>query len=133
MTPKDHRETEQSRDRGAGSNVLGRDYDACFTMTAHAQNNDAAVIDVLLRNYPPQDPFTVVWGCDDNGYCFGLADDVLPEKKTSRGKNSLPAMTTYLPIAEVSLTKMAGVWTFHLLRRCLKKKPGYQITGYGIS
>jgi RecA-family ATPase len=42
------------RDRGAGSNVLGRDYDACMTLTSHAQEDEAIVVDVLLRNYKPQ-------------------------------------------------------------------------------
>ncbi|MFO7555302.1 MAG: AAA family ATPase [Desulfobacterales bacterium] len=88
------------RDRGAGSNVLGRDYDACFTMTAHEQNPDATVIDILLRNYQPQESFSVVWDCQDNGYCFRLADDIVPEKKTGRSKQTPPPLTTYLPIAE---------------------------------
>ena len=51
------------RDRGAGSNVLGRDYDACVTLTAHASDPDATVVEVLLRNFPPQDPFTIAWSC----------------------------------------------------------------------
>ena len=89
------------RDRGAGSNVLGRDYDACITLTAHAQNSGAAVVDILLRNYPPQEPFTIEWSNEeDGGYCFRLADDILPEKKTSRTKQAPIALSTYLPIAE---------------------------------
>jgi hypothetical protein len=88
------------RDRGAGSNVIGRDYDACIALTAHAQNTDAAVIDVLLRNYPPQESFAVEWSNQECGYCFRLADDILPEKKTSKTKPAPPALSTYLPIAE---------------------------------
>ena len=66
------------RDRGAGSNVLGRDYDACVTLTAHASDPDATVVEVLLRNYPPQDPFTIVWSCDEvpGGYRFNMAEDM---------------------------------------------------------
>lgn len=112
------------RDRGAGSNVLGRDYDACFTMTAHAQNHDAAVIDVLLRNYPPQDPFTVVWGFNDGGYCFGLADDILPEKRTSKGKQALPAMTTYLPIVESIFNQNGGIMDIASFRALFKEQTG---------
>ena len=33
------------RDRGAGSNVLGRDYDACITLTPHASEPDAVVVE----------------------------------------------------------------------------------------
>jgi hypothetical protein len=58
------------RDRGAGSNVLGRDYDCCITMTAHRDNTDAVVIEVLQRNYKPQFPFTIGW-CEGS---FRLAD-----------------------------------------------------------
>lgn len=88
------------RDRGAGSNVLGRDYDCCLTLTAHAQNPEAAVIEILLRNYRPQEPFTITWAEDENGgYRFEERPDMLPEKKTSKTKTQFPTLATYLPIA----------------------------------
>lgn len=95
------------RDRGAGSNVLGRDYDACLTLTAHAQDTDSAVVEVLLRNYRPIEPFTITWNYDqeDGGYCFRLADDMVPEKKTSKTKATPPVLATYLPIAEAILER----------------------------
>lgn len=49
------------RDRGAGSNVLGRDYDCCITLTAHRDDENAAVVAVLLRNYKPQENFSIGW------------------------------------------------------------------------
>ena len=58
------------RDRGAGSGVLGRDYDCCITMTAHRDDLDAVVIEVLQRNYKPQMPFTIGW-CEGS---FRVAD-----------------------------------------------------------
>ena len=92
------------RDRGAGSNVLGRDYDACITLTAHAQDPDAAIIELLLRNYPPQDPFTIMWTQEESGgYCFEVRPDLLPEKKTSKTKAPQPPLTIYLPISETIL------------------------------
>jgi hypothetical protein len=91
------------RDRGAGSNVIGRDYDACITLTPHAAHENAAVVDVLLRNYRPQEPFVALWAEDDetNGYCFELGVNIAPTKKTSaNGKaQNLPALDTYLPAA----------------------------------
>lgn len=45
------------RDRGAGSGVLACDYDTCITLTAHRDEEDAAVCQPLLRNYPPQSEF----------------------------------------------------------------------------
>lgn len=88
------------RDRGAGSNVLGRDYDACVTLTAHAQDPDSAVVEVLLRNYRPQEPFAITWTeTDVGGYAFEVLPDVLPDKKTSRTKAAPPALATYMPTA----------------------------------
>lgn len=58
------------RDRGAGSGVLARDYDCCITMTAHRDDLDAVVIEVLQRNYKPQMPFTIGW-CEGS---FRVAD-----------------------------------------------------------
>lgn len=88
------------RDRGAGSNVLGRDYDACITLTAHSQDPEAAVVEVLLRNYPPQEPFTIAWTeSEDGGYRFDTCPDMVPEKKTSKTRPVLPSLETYLPAA----------------------------------
>jgi len=50
--------------------------------------------------YDPQESFAVEWSNQDGGYCFRLADDILPEKKTSKTKLAPPALSTYLPIAE---------------------------------
>ena len=49
---------------------------------------------------PPQESFAVEWSIQNGGYCSRLADDVLPEKKTSKTKPAPPALSTYLLIAE---------------------------------
>jgi hypothetical protein len=72
----------ETRDRGSGSGVLGRDYDACVTLTEHRDQEDALVIGVLLRNYPPQPGFTVKW---EEG-CFHLANDLMAVAATSRSR-----------------------------------------------
>jgi regulatory protein RepA len=60
--PKGFPGEKNTIDRGSGSNVLGRDYDACFTLTPHAnREKDTSVVDVMLRNYPPQDQFTIIF------------------------------------------------------------------------
>ena len=91
------------RDRGAGSNVIGRDYDACITLTPHVSEMDAAVIEIMLRNYRPQEPFTALWteNEDTGGYRFDMREEIIPTKKTSsNGKaKDLPALDTYLPAA----------------------------------
>lgn len=72
------------RDRGSGSGVLGRDYDACFTLTPHATEDDAVVLETLLRNYRPQEASTIGWFDDmSDGYCFTCRPDLAPTKQTS--------------------------------------------------
>ncbi len=86
------------RDRGAGSNTLGRDYDAAITLTPHASEPDGLVVEVLVRNYRPQEPFTIVWRADEEtaGYRFESRSDIVAVKKTSKNQTSnLPAIDTY--------------------------------------
>jgi len=49
------------RDRGAGSNVIGRDVDCKITMTPHAREEAVTVIEIMGRNYPPQQPIKCEW------------------------------------------------------------------------
>lgn len=93
------------QDRGAGSNVIGRDYDACLAMSEHATSPGVVVIEALLRNYPPIEPFSIQWTNEGDGYCFRRADDIVPEKKTSRTKPTPPALSTYYPAAKEILGK----------------------------
>jgi hypothetical protein len=74
------------RDRGAGSNSLGRDYDACIALTPHASEPTAIVVETLLRNYRPQEPFTALWDADDEtgGYRFREGVEIAPTKRTSK-------------------------------------------------
>lgn len=99
--PKGNSGDRDVRDRGAGSNVLGRDYDAAITLTPHATEEDTAVVETLLRNYRPQDSFTIQWNedLDTGGYRFDLRPDISPTKKTSKSKEAPPAFDVYLPTA----------------------------------
>jgi RecA-family ATPase len=67
-----------TRDRGAGSGVLARDYDACITMTAQRDNPDTAVVASLLRNYPPQDAFCATW--EDGRFIYDYETAVVTGK-----------------------------------------------------
>jgi hypothetical protein len=103
--PKGNSGDRDVRDRGAGSNVLGRDYDAAITLTPHATEEAAAVIETLLRNYRPQKPFTVLWVEDEEtgGYRFEERPDIMPEKKTSKTKQQLPAAAAILGDEEIEI------------------------------
>ncbi len=84
------------RDRGAGSNVLGRDYDAAIMLTPHAAEDHAAVVETILRNYRPQEPFTAIWDAEEGGgYCFRIDYDITPEKKTAKNKTQQQPLTAY--------------------------------------
>jgi len=67
-------------DRGAGSGVLARDYDAGITLTPHKTEDDCFVVRTTLRNYPPIEDFTIRWV----GQFFELAPDVRPDVETNR-------------------------------------------------
>ena len=99
--PKGQSGDRDIRDRGAGSNVIGRDYDACITLTPHVSDPDAAVIETMLRNYRPQEPFTALWIEDEEtgGYRFESRSDIIPEKKTSKTRKQAPDLPVYLPAA----------------------------------
>lgn len=111
------------RDRGAGSNVLGRDYDLCMTMTPHASDDQAIVIDFLCRNYPPQEPLVIEWKSEEGGgYRFETRPDILPTKRTSANARQAPSVDIYLPIAFDLLS--GGAMDISLFKEELKQRTG---------
>lgn len=78
------------RDRGAGSGVLARDYDACITLTAHRDTENAVVCKTLVRNYAPRTDF-----CADIRECvFALSDlPAIAESTRSARKKDRPVVT----------------------------------------
>ncbi len=83
--PKGEAGDRSLADRGAGSNILGRDYDACFALSRHCSGDEnVAVVEVLLRNYPPVDGISIEW----NGQCFMPRPDLPATKRTSKNKKN---------------------------------------------
>ncbi len=70
----------EASDRGSGSGVLSRDYDAAIILTPHQDNTNCLVAETLLRNYAPQDKQAFEW----QDYCFRPSSE-LPIKKGLRG------------------------------------------------
>lgn len=66
-------------DRGSGSGVLARDYDACIALTPHSADKEALVIDFICRNYPPRPQMVARW----EGYGFKLDNDLTAMPETS--------------------------------------------------
>ena len=67
-------------DRGSGSGVHARFYDAGIFIDAHAESPDLRVIRTVLRNYPQRPDATAEW----RSGAFHLRDDVAPIPATSR-------------------------------------------------
>ena len=59
--PKGHPGDRSRVDRGSGSGVLARDYDAAVLLAPHANEEDAIVVDTVVRNYAPRESFTAIW------------------------------------------------------------------------
>ncbi len=83
--PKGEAGDRNLQDRGSGSNILGRDYDACFALSAHGCGDDnVAVVELLLRNYPPRNGISIAW----DEHCFIPRPDLPAEKRTSKNKKN---------------------------------------------
>lgn len=67
-------------DRGSGSGIIGRAYDAAFFIDPHAgDDEDAYVVRSICRNYPPSPDLATRW----RGYTFLHDPDLDPTPKTS--------------------------------------------------
>ena len=75
-----------TRDRGAGSGVLARDFDAAAYLTDHAGDEGLLVLSTLLRNYPGTDPVSIAW---EEGQ-FVLSAEA-PIERTSRNRQASAA------------------------------------------
>lgn len=74
---------KEAIDRISGSGVFARDPDAILTMTRH-EEPDTFVIDPILRNCPPVEPFCVTWEFPLMRHADGL--DVTALKQPATGK-----------------------------------------------
>jgi len=86
--PKGVAGLRETSDRGSGSGVVGRDYDSCMALSTHDTEEDAVVIEFLLRNYAPQEPFTAKW---QNAH-FERRDDILPVKHRGNKRPESPTV-----------------------------------------
>jgi RecA-family ATPase len=70
--------TKESIDRISGSGVFARDPDSIINFTQHTQK-DCFIVEMTLRNHPPQHPFVVRWD-----YPLFIADNTLDPTKLKR-------------------------------------------------
>lgn len=71
-----------TRDRGAGSNVLVRDVDQLFTLAPHRDTDGATVLETLARNYADDGPRVIVW--EDGAFRVDHSLDAVPESGMDR-------------------------------------------------
>lgn len=84
------------RDRGSGSGVMARDYDASIILTKHATEPDCTVVEGLTRNFKDPDPFTALWVENERGhYQFTECKEIAPEKMTSKNRPKSSPLNCY--------------------------------------
>ena len=116
-----------ARDRGAGSGVVGRDYDAAFVLSPQeGEEGTGIMVELLLRNYKPIEPFVALFrdNFEHDGYCFELGVGIEPKTKQSKQKSDKARddadIESFLPIAlEILKNKAIKIKPF---RRRFKKK-----------
>jgi len=77
----------QAIDRGAGSGVLARDFDAAIYLGDHKQDG-LKVVETVARCFPPMDPFSIRWDLQKN--CFVLDETAACVKTTNNAAKSMP-------------------------------------------
>lgn len=100
--PKGRAGDRDVRDRGAGSGVLARDYDASLVINDHALQGSHLVLSTVARNYPPSEPCSIEWESDRF-----VTSDVAPIELTTKNANS-SARRQIEPSAVVDMLKKEG-------------------------
>ena len=115
------------QDRGAGSNILGRDYDACLALSPHRSEKNVTVVETQVRNYRQRPEFCIEWSEGlSSASCFITRLDLDPLKETagSRKKTNnlkLPIPSFEKPALELVKNKPMPVSVFkENLRQKLK-------------
>ena len=95
------------RDRGAGSNVLGRDYDACLALSAHRTEKNVTVVETLVRNYRSRPDFCIEWvEISSAAACFFPTSDADPIKETAASKRKSINLKRPIPSYEAAALEL---------------------------
>jgi hypothetical protein len=103
------------RDRGAGSGVIARDFDAAFYLTDHALGGDFLVLSTLLRNYAPQSPRTIEW---DNGRFVPSDEAPLELTSATARRSNQPSVE---PADVLRLVEESGPFTATELKEAIQR------------
>ncbi len=103
-------------DRGSGSGVAGRDYDACIALSAHKTDEYGIVAEFVARNYAPPETRSLVW----NDGLFELAPDLPIEIETNASK--LAKVTKSPPLEQYYPSLLKAVESAPLPRGVLEER-----------
>jgi hypothetical protein len=84
----------QTIDRGSGSGVFARDFDAALYVGVHRDEPDTLVVEPIIRAYPPVDPFCIEF--QDGAF---RVSDALPVIQTSATRHRT-APAQYIPVIQ---------------------------------
>ena len=93
-------ELDTVSDRGSGSGVTGRDYEAAFALSAHGKDKNLTVIDYDSRHFVPIEPISLSW----ESYVF-IQSSVPVVKLTKNSANRSPDTDKLLDIAIEGIRK----------------------------
>jgi len=88
-------------DRGAGSGVLARDYDTGIYLNEHAEDGMLAC-ETIVRAYPPQDPFSLLWG--DGHFVVDTAEAVIKTSATRNRNDAPPISSAFAAFCQLNKT-----------------------------
>ena len=101
---KGNQSLKEAMDRISGSGVLSRDPDTIITMTQH-EEDEAYTVDMILRNFPPQEPFAI-----RREHPLMVRDDQLDPTRLKKPKKTNQAVynsTDLLEVLEVNGSSLA--------------------------
>lgn len=102
---KGNQSSKQVLDRVSGSGVFARDPDSIITLTAH-EENDAFVVEPVLRNFPPMKAFTVRWEHPLMHRADDLDPSELKQPNRARGMSRpTPTLEEFMAIFPTELKK----------------------------
>jgi RecA-family ATPase len=105
---KGNQSSKEAIDRAAGSGVFQRDPDTIFTMTPH-ENDSCFVVDSILRNHPPINPFVVRWNYPLFERDTSLDPTALKQPKKQPGKHSVKDLLYWLGNDHLKTTELRNL------------------------
>ena len=114
---KGNQSLKEAMDRISGSGVLARDPDTIITMTQH-EEKEAYTMDMILRNFPPQEPFVI-----QREHPLMLRADGLDPNKLKKAKKSNQSLYASEILLEV-LEENGGALAYNEWREKCHAKAG---------